>query len=305
MKYFEVTVQTDSKWIEIISNAMFESGADGVSILDSSDYKELIKSDLIWDYVDEDVVKDSNIATASTLILYDEKERFLSKLQETIKFYLQFNDIKYNILSRVIENQNWNEEWKKHFNPIRTPNITIVPEWIEYMPEKKERILKINPCMAFGSGEHATTRMCLSMMDVGGKSVIDVGCGSGILGLSAKILGAKSVLLTDIDEEAIKNAVENAEINGLKNDVKIICGDLINEDVKADVILANLTADILKRLSRTISQHLEASGEIIASGIIEERQDEVIADFAKYGFMPIEIKHEVPWVAMRFVKHDA
>lgn len=139
MKYFEVTVQTDSKWIEIISNAMFESGADGVSILDSSDYKELIKSDLIWDYVDEDVVKDSNIATASTLILYDEKKRFLSKLQETIKFYLQFNDIKYNISSRVIENQNWNEEWKKHFNPIRTPNITIVPEWIEYMPEKKRK----------------------------------------------------------------------------------------------------------------------------------------------------------------------
>ena len=105
MKYFEVTVQTDSKWIEIISNAMFESGADGVSILDSSDYKELIKTDVIWDYVDEDVFKDSDIATASTLIPYDDTGVFLNKLKETIKFYLQFNDIKYSISSRIVENQ--------------------------------------------------------------------------------------------------------------------------------------------------------------------------------------------------------
>ena len=304
MKYFEVTVQTDSKWIEIISNAMFESGADGVSILDSSDYKELIKSDVIWDYVDEDVLKDGDTATASTLIPYDDKEIFLNKLKEIIKFYLQFNDIKYNISSRIVENQNWNEEWKKHFNPIRMPNITIVPEWIAYTPKSNEKTLKINPCMAFGSGEHATTRMCLSMMNVMEKSVIDVGCGSGILGLTAKVLGAKAVLLIDIDEEAIKNAVENAEINGLQDEVKIVCGDLINEEIKADVIFANLTADILKRLSKTISQHLKKGGEIVTSGIIEERQDEVIEDFAKQGFVPVEIKHESPWVAMRFVRDD-
>ena len=296
MRYIELRVTVDPEFVDIISTALFDAGAEGVAIEDPRDYETLKQSKLFWDYIDENAIVKGDNAVIKTLIEPEKIDDVMSKFKDEIALYASLNTFKYDIRTEEVEKNDWNEEWKKRFKPIRTANITIIPAWEEYKQNKKEKVLKINPSIAFGSGEHATTRMCLDYMDVEGKDVIDVGCGSGILGLSAKVLGAKTVLMVDIDEDAVKNAKENAKLNNI-NDVIIKQGDLI-ADEKADVIFANLTADILMRLSENIKNNLRTGGKLIVSGIISEREEEVSAKFKEVGFQVVEMKKEEPWVAM-------
>ena len=296
MRYIELRVVVDPEFVDIVSTALFDAGAEGVAIEDPRDYETLKQSKLFWDYIDENAIVKGDNAVIKTLVEPEKIDDVMGKFKDEIVFYASLNTFKYDIRTEEVEKNDWNEEWKKQFKPIRTTNITIIPAWEEYKQKKKEKILKINPSIAFGSGEHATTRMCLDYMDVKGKDVIDVGCGSGILGLSAKVLGAKTVLMVDIDEDAVRNAKENAKLNNI-NDVSIKQGDLI-ADEKADVIFANLTADILMRLSENIKNNLRTGGKLIVSGIISEREEEVSAKFNEVGFQVVEMKKEEPWVAM-------
>lgn len=299
MKYKTITVCTNHNDADLISSAMFDAGAGGVSILDKQDFLDLIKSDIIWDYVDESVLNQSDVVRVSTISPDDE---FLSRL-EAILESMREHGVQYGeITVDEIDEADYENEWKKYYKPIVTKHITVVPTWIKYDKKPDERIMRLDPGMAFGTGSHATTRMCLELMNVEGRDVIDVGCGSGILGIGAKLCGAKNVYMCDIDDQAVRFARENAKQNGV--DATIEQADLLQGDRKADFIFANITADILMRLSKDIGKHLNDGGEIVLSGIIDTRLDEVEKCYIDAGFEVVEKMAMDGWRAMLLkVKH--
>ena len=296
MKYKTITVFTNHNDADLVASAMFDAGAGGVSILDRQDFFDLVKSDVIWDYVDESVLLASEEVKVSTVTDIDDcgfKDRLSVRLQEM----KEAGGVVYGeIIEDEINAEDYENEWKKYYKPIPTKNITVVPTWIKYQPREGEKIMRLDPGMAFGTGSHATTRMCLDLLDVEGKDVIDVGCGSGILGIASKICGAKSVYMCDIDPQAVEFAKRNAELNGI--DAQIECADLIAGDRTADFIIANITADILMRLAKDIGKHLREGGRIVLSGIIDSRLDEVIACYNKEGYKVLERRAQDDWRAL-------
>lgn len=296
MKYKTITVFTNHNDADLISSAMFDAGAGGVSILDKQDFLDLVKSDVIWDYVDESVLEQSEVVKVSTMYELGDKDfeaNLEANLEELKKNGVQFGEI----LKGEIDAADYENEWKKNYNPIKTKNITIVPTWIEYNPEKDEKIMRLDPGMAFGTGSHATTRMCLELMSVEGKDVIDVGCGSGILGIAAKICGAKSVYMCDIDAQAVEFATKNAELNNVVATIEK--ADLLEGEQQADFIFANITADILMRFSKSIGKHLRENGTIVLSGIIDTRLDEVIQCYESVGYQIVERMAIDDWRALK------
>lgn len=296
MKYKTITVFTNHNDADLISSAMFDAGAGGVSILDKQDFLDLVKSDVIWDYVDESVLEQSEVVKVSTMYELGDKDfeaNLEANLEELKKNGVQFGEI----LKGEIDAADYENEWKKYYNPIKTKNITIVPTWIEYNPGKDEKIMRLDPGMAFGTGSHATTRMCLELMDVEGKDVIDVGCGSGILGIAAKICGAKSVYMCDIDAQAVEFATKNAELNNVVATIEK--ADLLEGEQQADFIFANITADILMRFSNSIGKHLRENGTIVLSGIIDTRLDEVIQCYESAGYQIVERMAIDDWRALK------
>ena len=296
MKYKTISVTTNHDSAELVSSAMFDVGAQGVSILDKQDFLDLVKSDVIWDYVDENLLTQSDAVKVSTVVDPEDADyeiRLEQRLQEMKEYGVNYGEI---VVGEVDE-QDWANEWKKYYKPIVTPQITVVPTWINYTPADGEKIMRLDPGMAFGTGEHATTRMCLELMDVLDKTVIDVGCGSGILGIAAELVGAKSVYMCDIDPQAVEFAKKNATLNGVNAVVEE--ADLIAGDHKADFIFANITADILMRLSMSIGKHLNDDGIIVLSGIINTRLDEVIECYEKAGYVILDRAEREDWRALK------
>lgn len=302
MKYKTITVFTNHNDADLISSAMFDAGAGGVSILDKQDFLDLVKSDVIWDYVDESVLEQSEVVKVSTMCEPTDTD-FLGNLQANLE-EMKKNGVQFGeILIGDIDAADYENEWKKYYNPIKTKHITIVPTWIDYKASKGEKIMRLDPGMAFGTGSHATTRMCLELMDVNGKDVIDVGCGSGILGIAAKICGAKSVYMCDIDEQAVEFARQNASLNHVV-DAVIERADLLEGDRQADFIFANITADILMRFSKSIGKHLRKGGIIVLSGIIDTREAEVVQCYRDAGYEIIERQSIDDWRAFKLKRVD-
>lgn len=296
MKYKTITVFTDHINADLISSIMFDAGAGGVSILDKQDFLDLVKSDVIWDYVDESVLLQSDEVKVSTICDIDDKE-FLPLL-ESLLSEAKERGVEYGeIVTDEIDAADYENEWKKYYKPIKTRNVTIVPTWIKYDADIDEKIMRLDPGMAFGTGSHATTRMCLELMDAEGKDVIDVGCGSGILGIGAKICGAKSVYMCDIDEQAVEFAKKNAELNNVNATIEK--ADLLEGDMTADFIFANITADILMRFAKSIGKHLREGGTIVLSGIIDSRLDEVIACYEGEGYRIVDRMAMDDWRALK------
>ncbi len=296
MKYKTITVFTNHNDADLISSAMFDAGAGGVSILDKQDFLDLVKSDVIWDYVDESVLEQSEVVKVSTMCDPDDNE-FFENLQSNLED-LKENGVQFGeILIGEIDAADYENEWKKYYTPIQTKNITIVPTWIDYKANEDEKIMRLDPGMAFGTGSHATTRMCLELMDAFGKDVIDVGCGSGILGIAAKICGAKSVYMCDIDEQAVEFAAKNAALNRVEATIER--ADLLEGEQQADFIFANITADILMRFSKSIGKHLRKNGTIVLSGIIDTRLDEVVQCYQDAGYEIVERMAMDDWRALK------
>ena len=205
----------------------------------------------------------------------------------------------------IVDDESWYDSWKKYYSPIEIGNYVIVPKWINYKNEKNLIKILIDPGMAFGTGEHESTKMCLDLMsnvDFNDKDVIDVGTGSGILGVGAMLSNAKSCYMCDIDSVAVKAAQENALLNNVEDKVVIELADLLTkDDKKADIVLANLTAGILQRLSLDLPNYINKGGILICSGIIHERKQEVIDAFLKQGFTLVESKVLGEWNGLKFI----
>lgn len=295
MKFQHITVKTTHDYADLVASAMFDAGAEGVEILDSEDLRELLRSDTVWDYVDENLLIADPVVRVSAVTAIG-NAGFSASLADELDALAERGAYIGEVESRVIDDEDWVNEWKKYFKPIVTDSVTVVPTWIAYSPREGEKLLRLDPGMAFGTGEHATTRMCLELMRAAGRSVIDVGCGSGILGIAAAITGAKSVYMCDIDPQAVKAARNNAELNGVVCEIEQ--ADLLATSRRAELILANLTADLLIRMAPAVREHLEEGGKLVVSGIIAERLDEVKDAFSRLGYKVEKEAAEGDWRAL-------
>lgn len=295
MKFQHITVKTTHDYADLVASAMFDAGAEGVEILDSEDLRELLRSDTVWDYVDENLLVADPVVRVSAVTAIG-NAGFSASLADGLDALAERGAYIGEVESRVIDDEDWANEWKKYFKPIVTDSVTVVPTWIAYSPREGEKLLRLDPGMAFGTGEHATTRMCLELMRAAGRSVIDVGCGSGILGIAAAITGAKSVYMCDIDPQAVKAARNNAELNGVVCEIEQ--ADLLATSRRAELILANLTADLLIRMAPSVREHLEEGGKLVVSGIIAERLDEVKDAFSRLGYKIEKEAAEGDWRAL-------
>ena len=204
----------------------------------------------------------------------------------------------------TLQEEDWANEWRKYYKPIRVSRrIVIVPTWETYEPKPGDVIIEMEPGMAFGTGTHETTRMCLQFLDElvkPGDTCIDIGCGTAILGIAAAKLGAVDVLAIDRDRVAVRSAKENIILNHVENTVRAVEGDLLSgqQQMQADVIVVNIIADVIIGLVPGLAPFLKKGGVIIASGIIKERCAEVVAAMEQAGYEIVEVRAEGEWNAV-------
>lgn len=296
MKYSEITVFTNSESAELVAYFLQEVCLDGIGIYDRRD----LFQNSSWDYKD-----------ASAELFYDDEVKvkgYCSK--EDTSRVLDFLRSKFADLSDAgslkivvdeVDGDSWVATWKETFKPIETEKLVICPEWQQVVTDKK--VLLLDTGVAFGTGQHETTSMCLDFaedLDLCGRTVLDIGCGSGILGLSALLLGAQYAELVDIDSQATDAARHNAEINGLTNKCVVKAGNLTEQTSDTfDVVFANLTADILAMLFDDIAKVVHNGTKLVLSGILDAKADEVLNLF-KTKFSVLQTLAKGEWCAFLF-----
>ncbi len=308
MKYTELTVHTSTEASELVADVMWNYTDFGVTVCDVNDVIALQRdSTVFWDYMDEGLADARSdvlvkcylpVADAPTLISNIMKEVYTRRdLAEGCIDFGSLEEVK-----REIEGDDWIDIWKKHFRPIHLGKIVVVPEWISYQKQPDEQIVLLDSNMAFGTGEHETTSMCVELMQEHlkkGDTVIDVGCGSGILGISALKLGAGKAYLTDIDPIAVESANHNCALNGVAQGATVALSNLLDDsNIKGDLMLANITAEVLCLLAPSIPKNLKEDGVLILSGIIENRLTMVKEAFLKADMVATFERRKGEWYAL-------
>ena len=308
MNWTEVTIKTTTEAVEAISNILMEERCGGVMIEDPKDFLFQKKNELDWDYVEEEVFNKSG-QDGVLIKTYIPEERNVLELIETVKariallpsFGLDIGEGSVS-LSNVNESD-WANEWKKYYKPTKVgKKIVVKPSWEDYEKQEGDLIIELDPGMAFGTGTHETTSMCIRELENyvdETKTVFDIGCGSGILAIAAAQLGAKEVVAGDLDEVAVKVSKENCEINNVSDKVVVKHGSLFEVvDSKADVIVANIIADIIKILAKDVSKFLKEDGVFISSGIILAKIDQVCEALEENGFEIVKVERLGEWSAI-------
>ncbi len=302
MNYLQVTVITTTEASDLVSCLLLDEGSEGVTIKDSSDIADMLKSGIIWDYIDESLLTHDKRVYVSGF--FDEGkniENIYSELNE-LKKNCEFDVGSLEVSTSLLHSEDWENVWKQYYKPIEIGKVVIVPKWIKREKDGLIEVL-IDPGMAFGTGNHETTAMCIRLLngiDLGGKTVCDLGCGSGILGITAVKMGALSCVMSDIDSQAVEAAHSNVELNNVGDKVEVICGDLAEGGRKYDVVIANITADVLIRLSSMVGDLLNDGGVIILSGIINARAESVLDAYGQFKLK--ERIRDGEWQAFAFTR---
>ena len=311
MKFTELTVSTTTSAQELVADIMWNYTNYGVAISDVLDVVELLNDrKSTWDYVDDAVLRElnSNVTLVKAYIPLDITDETVKKIAadlDELKKNCAENGIEtgsFETVKRIVDGDDWIEIWRKHYRPIELGNVLICPAWIERKPKEGQVEIVIDSNMAFGTGEHETTSMVISLMQnyvKDAETVIDVGTGSGILGIAAAKLGAKKVVMTDIDYVAVKSAKHNCEINGVADKCEVDLNNLLDDkSITGDLVLANITADVLLILSESIPSRVKNGGVLIMSGIIKSRVNEVIDRYSAIDFELVQRKDEGEWIAL-------
>ena len=311
MKFTEFTIHTTTDGSELVADVLWRYTTYGVAISDVKDVIALQQDKaMYWDYIDESLTAEREEVLVKCFIPLDETEKVLPLIRADLEELAKNSGGFLNIgtlegTRREVEGDDWLQIWRTHFRPLHIGGrIVVCPEWIKYEKQPHEEVVLLDSNMAFGTGEHETTSMCLKLLQeylTPDSVCIDVGCGSGILGISAIKLGARHAYLTDIDYVAVKSATHNSEINGVSGKVTVAHADLLNDvAIKGDIMLANITAEILCGLAPSIPKNLKEGGVLILSGIIESRLDMVLKAFTAQNLKLDKTVREGEWIALSF-----
>ena len=305
MDWIEVSIKTTGEAVEAISEMLNSQGANGVVINDPSDLIIKDNDPIIWDYIDEDLKSDD--LSIYVKAYYPEDQQINQKIEniklslENIKNYLDAGQCL--IQFKKVNEQDWENEWKKYYKPLRIgEKILIMPSWENTEIKDGDVVIVLDPGMAFGTGTHETTKMCIELLEKHcqeRKSMLDIGCGSGILSIVAAKLGFNYVLGIDIDPVAVKVAEENA----LRNKVEqiVMYKQIIIQNIeikKYNVVVANIVADVIIDITPTVKGYLSDDGLYIISGIIKDRLNDVKSKLIEENFKIVEEVIMGEWVAM-------
>lgn len=317
MKYIAMNIETSSAGIEALITSLMEVGITDVVVEDPRDFEELMdkKQSYDWDYVDDDLAASMSDVPKVTIYLEDTEENrrqihnvetIIENLKSAVTNGFYGPGADFGALQMEVtfdDDTEWKDKWKEYFKPARiSDSIVVKPTWETYHNAEGYKVIEIDPGMAFGTGTHETTSLCVKMLDKYQKEsdkVLDVGCGSGILSIAAALLGAEDVLGVDIDPIAVEVAKENLELNRVDHVARAQYGDLTKGvDYKANVVVANLMADLVMMLANDVAKHMEPNGYFISSGILVEKEAVVANHLKEQGFEIIEIKEDGLWCAI-------
>lgn len=304
--WIEIKVITNSMSIEPVSGIFYSLDVKGVAIEDPNDIKLKEQDPLSWDFADINIFEYGEEAAVVKGYFHENedidkiKDIITTKLDELREMGIDIGEGR--IIESSVNEEDWSTSWKKYYKPLKLGDkIVIKPTWEDYKANEGELIIELDPGMAFGTGTHETTSMCIEFLEKylkPGDAVFDIGTGSGILSITASKLGASDVVGVDLDEVAVKMAKENVSTNSLKN-VEILHGDLTNVlNGRANIIVANIIAEVVIGLTETVKPFMEKNGIFIASGIIKERYDDVLKAMNNAGYRIIEVNEKGEWVAI-------
>lgn len=317
MEFKKIDIYTESEAVYPLTMMISELGINGFEIHDSADFEDFLENkEMNWDYVDDDLMNLKNVKTHITCYLQENIQG--AEMMTALKGAL--DDIKsrdkenffgsLEIKTDSIREEDWANNWKQYYKPFNVGNKLIIkPTWEKVENAGERKILEIDPASSFGTGQHHTTKLVMETLEEvisGGESVLDLGCGSGILSIAALLLGAKRAVMTDVFLNAVNTASENVKQNGFDKDCySAYCGNII-DDVKLrekigtgyDVITANIVADVIIKMCPLFSGFLKEKGKLIVSGIITERLDEVKAALSENSITIEKITEEEGWNAL-------
>ena len=305
MQWAEVSVDTSHEATDLVSEILQELGAAGVVIEDPALLNEYIRSGL-WDYTDLKESEETEVVRVKAYWALDEElegklQRLAARLDDLTAHGI---DKGAGAVSwKAVADEDWAETWKEFFHTEKIGARTVIkPTWEEYEAKAREIVVELDPGAAFGTGQHATTSLCIRALEDlvrPGMTVFDVGTGSGVLAIVAAKLGAKRVEAVDFDPVAVRVARENVRQNGAEDVVHTERSDLLKSvEGEADLIIANIIADIIVRLFGEVKGSLAAGGTMLLSGIIEDRLPDVVEAAALHGFSVEKIEQEKGWAAV-------
>lgn len=305
-EWVEVKIITKSEAIEPVSGIFYGLDVKGIAIEDPNDILTREQGPLTWDFADLNILEYGG--KAAVVKGYFDKESLKDDIDEYIKNKL--NDIKEmgidigegKLIIGSVNEEDWANNWKKYYKPTRIgKSIVVKPIWEEYKKEGNDIVIELDPGMAFGTGTHETTRMCVQALEKYIKHqdmIFDVGTGSGILAIAAAKLGSKEVMAVDLDPVAVDSARQNVSFNDISN-IKVMQGNLLDVvNGKADIVVANIIAEIIILLTDDVKKSLNQGGLFISSGIIRERQEAVMQKLIQSGFEIMEINTDGEWVCI-------
>jgi ribosomal protein L11 methyltransferase len=301
MNWKEVSVLTEGACAEAVAGIFHRLGSGGVVIEDPQAARQYVKKEIFdASTLSPDFLEHSFVVIKA---YFHEDRQIMEELNNSLEQVNQCFKTQCRVFIDEVRDEDWEESWKKYYHTFKVGNrLVIKPSWENYQAKEDEEIIEIDPGMAFGTGIHASTRFCLKFIEKyikGGETVIDAGCGSGILSIAAAKLGARKITAIEIDDVAVKVAKENVMLNRLEEIIEVK-GDATEElnTHKADVILANITADVINLLIPHAAQSLEKGGWLFASGIVDSRFPGVQKQLQAYGFSQEEVLTDVDWVGV-------
>lgn len=298
-KWLSFDIKCPKGYDEIISSILYDLGIENLQIDDYQDVLDFKKNQPYWVVIDdEDFVAHDNVIIKA---FYEDDKVNYDEIEAQIKEFSANNNIDIQISkNKEIEDMDWANEWKKYYEPFYIGNILIKPSWID-IDESDHTVVEINPGMAFGTGLHETTNLCIEQLqelNLIDKIVLDIGCGSGILSVVSSKLGAKEVFATDIDPLAIEATLENANLNKISN-INAVKGSLLDKvDKKYDVVIANILLNVLDILIPDLPKALKKDGVFICSGLINSQKDNIVNTLEKNNLEIVEVSEKGEWISI-------
>ncbi len=308
MDYIELTISTTTAGSEAVSELLMNLGAAGTQIIDRADLPDPDKPGKNWELMDKALISETpeDVRVKAWFPLDEQARQTLGLVQEKLTVIKQedaqgaFGAL--TLSSDDVHEQDWSECWKQYYKPFRAGKLLVIkPTWEDWDAQPDDLIIELDPGMAFGTGTHETTAMCITLIEkyYAGGRLLDVGTGSGILAIAAARLGAKNVVAVDIDPDAVRVAEENVAHNGLSDCITVREGDLLqglNETF--DFAVANILAPVICMLSVPLKNHLRKNGLFICSGIINEAEQDVLNALNGADYTVLEVIHKNDWVAV-------